>query len=168
MDVGLNNKNTLHKALDNPFMEDVEWIVEATSEEQHQLWSMWHEQHNWEEVSSGQGYRIIELKIKAIVNGKKVKETLPVRINFNYAILDGHKIMFYTSDSLLTHHGYIEAFLITYFQRTHDSYNRWNHVNATNFHNCANYLDTVDVEERSTKYKPDSYEKKYHVFKKIK
>jgi len=36
MDTGLNNTNTLHIALENSYMEDVEWIIEATDEERHQ------------------------------------------------------------------------------------------------------------------------------------
>ena len=167
MDTGLNNKNTLHIALDNPFMEDVEWIVEATSEERHHIWGDYHEKHNWEEVSSGQLYTILQLKVKANVKGKKVKETLPISLDCSYAIIDGHKIMFYTSPSRLTHSGYIEAFLTTYFQRTHDNYTRWNHVDAANFHNCAGYLDTVDEKPRTTVYKPEDYEKKYFVFEPV-
>ena len=167
MDVGFNNTNTLHIKLDEPHLEDVEWIVEATSEERHHLWNKWHEIRNWEQIHSGQIHTLFNLDVKFEKDGKKVKETLPVSVDFSFCILDGHKILFYNCPSLLAHLGYVDAFMSTYFQRTHDNYSRWNHTNATNFHNCANYLDTIDKEVRDTVYKPYS-NKKYHVFKPIK
>jgi len=173
MDVGLNNKNTLHLALDNPYMEDIEWVVEATWDERHNLWKEYHEKRDWKEVGTGQVYTILNLEVTAKSHKgtqedlKNTKEVLPVCIEFSYAIIDGHKICFYTSNSRLVHHGYIEAFLLTYFQRTHDKYTRWNHTDATNFHNCIGYLDTVDKKPRNTIYKPNSYEEKYFMFKKV-
>ena len=154
MDVGFNNTNTLHLALEYDYLEDVEWIVEATSEERHHLWDKWHEKYNWEQVGSGRIITILELEVIYEKGNKKVKETLPVCVDFSFCILNGHKILFYYSPSRLAHLGYIEAFMSTYFQRTHDNYSRWNHTNATNFHNCANYLDTIDIEPRNTTYKP--------------
>jgi hypothetical protein len=158
MDVGLNNRNYLHKKLGNSYLEDVEWIVEATSEERFNLWQDYHNdpKYNWEEVSRGWSYYIIELNING--NGKIKSETLPVYINFSFAIINGHKICFYTSNSLLVHHGYIESFLTTYFQRTHDDYSRWNHTDSANFHNCIGYLEDIDLEPRDTIYeKEDKY-----------
>lgn len=178
MDTGLNNTNTLHLALDNEYLKDVEWIVEASSEEQYQLWkdNKYCEdksiQHEWVEVSHGSGYSILEIQINSVnlFNGEtlNIKELLPVTINFSFAIIDGHKILFYESNSLLTHYGYIEAFLVTYFQRTNDNYTRWNHTNATNFHNCVGHLNRIDVEPRDTAYQIPSNEKEYFVFKQIK
>jgi len=173
MDVGFNNTNTLHLALDEKFFEDVEWIIEATSDEQLNVWKEFHEMHEWKQVPRGMSYTILNLEVFPQVKESKVystkklkKESLPVVIEFSFAIVDGHKIAFYTSNSLLTHNGYIEAFLTTYFQRTHHKYTRWNHANATNAHNCLNYLDAVDVRARKTTYKPYSHLKKYHIFKK--
>lgn len=172
MDTGLNNTNRLHEAIGDEIFKDVEWIVDATSDEQFNLWGEYsHESERnkgveeppryvWEQISRGLWIQICELDIKC----KGVKEKLPVCISFSFAKLNGHKICFYTSDSLVSHHGFIEAFLLTYFQRTHDGYTRWNHVDATNFHNCANYLDTVDAEARDTKYKPEKHAEKYFIF----
>ena len=39
MDVGLNNRNTLGEIA--PELTDVVFLVEATSAEQHNLWSEW-------------------------------------------------------------------------------------------------------------------------------
>ena len=87
-------------------------------------------------------------------------------LEFRYYIINGHKVAFYSSSSMITHRGYIDAFLITYFQRTHDNYSRWNHVDATNFHNCINYLDSIDLKPRDTIYEPTTF-KKYHIFPKL-
>jgi hypothetical protein len=173
MDTGLNNTNKLHLALNYPFMEDVEWIVEASDEERHQLWRDNHDRYKWEDINCGKLYNIVnlEISVQSCMGTKKItkttKEVLPVYISFFFAIINGHKIAFYTSNSRLSHYGYIEAFLITYFQRTHDKYTRWNQTDANNFHNCVCYLDTVDIEHRNTTYKIDKSEKIYHIFKKI-
>ena len=37
MDVGLNNTNRLHQILDCKDLEDVVWLVEATSDERHHI-----------------------------------------------------------------------------------------------------------------------------------
>lgn len=174
MDVGFNNINFLHLTIDGhttECLENIEWIVEANSDERHWLWQENHEDHEWKEHSVGYWHTIMELDLniskKSSIDGKNVRETLPVNISFNFAEIDGHKICFYYSPSLLVHHGYIEAFMCTYFQRTHDNFTRWNHVDAANFHNCINYLDTIDKSPRNTVYTPSADTKKYFVFKPI-
>jgi len=162
MDTGLNNTNTLHLALGNEYLKDVEWIIEATNDDRFQIWKDYHDKMDWKEVSFGWSYMILEMVVKP--KGSVKKETLPVMLEFSFAIVNGHKIAFYTSNSRLVHHGYIEAFLTTYFQRTHQEYTRWNHTNATNAHNCLNYLNDIDKKSRDTKYKPQSGEKMYHIF----
>ena len=214
MDTGLNNTNKLHLALDQPMLADVEWLVEANSNETHQLWSDWserslsnykpvsttddelrellmrvaktlpvedlktirklaevnkrvskidHKRYKWEQVHEGHGFEILRLDVK--LKGKK-KESLLVMIDFRYFIIEGHKIAFYSSESMATHRGYIETFLVTYFQRTHDKYGLWNHTDAQNFHNCINYLDHIDPEPRDTSHKVSRF-KEYHIFPKI-
>ena len=44
MDVGLNNTNKLHLALEEPMLEDVEWLVEANSNETYLLWEKYCDQ----------------------------------------------------------------------------------------------------------------------------
>lgn len=174
MDVGFNNTNTLHLALENEYFKDVEWLIEATSEEKRKICEEYRDKMKWEHVSTGWGYSILELELKA----KKVliphfpekikKETMSVVIDFTFAIVNGHKIAFYTSNAWVVHHLYIEAFLSTYFQRTHDNYSRWNQTDASNAHNCFLYLEDIDKEPRNTTYKPASHEKMYNIFKPIK
>jgi hypothetical protein len=165
MDTGLNNRNTLHLAIDDEYLEDVEWIIEATSKERFQIWKDYHEKMNWEEVNFGLSYEILIMMVKP--KGSEKEEALPVMLELSFAIVNGHKIAFYTSNSRLVHWGYIEAFLITYFQRTHDGYTRWNHTNASNVHNCFGSLDDIDKKPRDAKYKPQSDEKKYHIFEPV-
>lgn len=185
MDVGFNNLNMLHLILDNPILEDIEWIVEATSEEKFNLWKEYSKDsqnnivrspsskeivYDWKQVSEGYGYTIVELETSISKKSpfyKPGKEILPINLDLSFAIINGHKICFYTSNSLLTHHGYIEAFLHTYFQRTHDKYTRWNHTNAANFYNCVGYLETIDKKPRNTEYKPIDREKQWYIFKPI-
>lgn len=166
MGVGFNNKNNLHIALNNEFLKDIEWMIEANSNEVYNLWLEWKDKYNWVQVCTGNSYKLLELDVK--VKGKRKSETLPVYISFTYWIINGHKICFYCSDSLLSHYGYIESFIKTHFQRTHDKYTRWNHTDSRNFHNCINYLDTIDVEPRNTIYKPTAFYKGYHIFNNIK
>jgi hypothetical protein len=159
MDVGLNNKNRLHEALDCEDLKDIVWLVEASSNEQLELWNIYHEKCNWVQLSPGYGFTITSLDV---IDKKGNKEKLPIYISFSFVRINDYKIAFYSSDSLLIHHGYIKAFLLTYFQRTHDNYSRWNHTNATNFHNCIGYLDTLDKEPRDSIYIPDNNE--YYIF----
>lgn len=81
MDVGLNNTNTLHLALGNDYFKDIEWLVEATSEERYQLWKDWREHDentltvDWGEVGLGQTYTILEVEVCA-KRHKAIRKTL--------------------------------------------------------------------------------------------
>jgi hypothetical protein len=156
MDTGLNNTNRLHEIFQNKDFEDIEWLIEANSNEQHQIWEGWHTKLKWEQINPGFSYTIKRLSVEG--------EELPICLCFTFAKVNGRKIAFYECSSLLSHYGYIEVFLKTYFQRTHDNYCRWNQVDAKNAHNCLNYLETIDKEPRDTKYTPQGYMKKYFVF----
>ncbi len=205
MDTGLNNKNTLHLALEEKMLEDVEWLVEANSNEVMELWEKWSTQSmtnfsplyidrkefmksvsnessvieklldlnekvkrvalkrkEWVQINQGHGFTILTLQCS--IPGKRKKEKLPIVVNFRYFVIGGHKVAFYSCDSALNHRFYVEAFLKTYFQRTHDKYSRWNHTDAQNFHNCINYLETIDKDPRDTVYKPDGFMKNYFIF----
>jgi len=75
-------------------------------------------------------------------------------VSFSFAHINGHKVAFYTANNSQTvHHGIVENYMMKYFQRTHDGYTRWNHTDATNFHNCVNSLDDIDESPRKTKFK---------------
>lgn len=177
MDVGLNNKNTLGEI--RPEFKDVVYFVSATSEEQFNIWQDYskesitniepisddfiealpdnfksrveklnnqvkraqHKRVDWVQVSAGFGLTIGSL------------DKRPVVVCFSFAYINGHKICFYEDTSEIVDHKMIEDWLISKFQLTHDGYTRWNHTNATNFHNCVQGLETLDKEPRDTVYK---------------
>lgn len=78
---------------------------------------------------------------------------LPVCIDFSFDIINGKKICFYYCCSRMCDHDMIDNWLIERFQLTHDNYTRWNHTDASNFHNCVNSLDNLDKKPRNTVYK---------------
>ena len=136
MDVGLNNKNMF----DQLELKDIEFLVSANSNEAFTLWSKYNQKVDWEWIYTGFVITIGSL------------DSHPVSIEFLFAIIKGKKVAFYNGCSQVVDHKMIDEWLISRFQRTHDNYSRWNHVNATNFHNCINSLDKLDVEPRNTVY----------------
>lgn len=99
---------------------------------------------SWEEISSGfslcLGYLDEENNDKSVY------------VSFRFAIINGKKVCFYNATSRFVDHEMINKWLITRFQLTHDGYTRWNHSDATNFHNCIQSLDNLDVEPRDSVY----------------
>jgi hypothetical protein len=173
MDVGLNNRNKLGEV--DKDLADIVFLVEATTEERFGLWKDYSkqsqinnipvisdeilalvpelirpkfiEQNNriknaqhptveWEEIARGFGINIGQL------------DNRPIMLEFTFAIINGHKIAFYNICSQVADYKLAEEFLIERFQLTHDGYTRWNHTNATNFHNCISGLDRLDKEPR--------------------
>jgi hypothetical protein len=176
MDVGFNNKNMLGEI--DPAFKDVVFFVDATTEEQFGLWREYskesmtniepisedfiqtlpenfrgrveklnnqvkraqHKRIDWKQVSSGFGLTLGKL------------DDRPICVCFSFAYINGHKICFYEATSQVVDHKLIEKWLKTHFQLTHDGYTRWNHTNATNFHNCVSGLENLDKEPRETVY----------------
>lgn len=177
MDVGLNNKNTLGEI--DPEFKDIVFLVKATSFEQFNIWQEYSKQSisniepiqdrfidilpteparklfgdlnnkvkkfaservEWEQISSG-----FSIKIGNV-------NEMPVNVSFSFAIINGKKICFYEAISRIVDYVMVEDWLIDRFQLTNDNYTRWNHVNASNFHNCINSLDRLDKEVRDTVY----------------
>lgn len=177
MDIGLNNKNTLGEL--NPAFSDVVFMVESNSNEQMHHWTEWstqsmsnikplsedfidtipellrskvkelndkvkkfeHPRVKWEQVMSGFGMQIGSI-------GER-----PITLCFSFAIINGKKVCFYDCTSGIADYVFIEDWLIKHFQLTNDNYNRWNHTNSSNFHNCIHALDRLDKEPRDTVYK---------------
>lgn len=98
------------------------------------------ERADWKQINSG----------FSIVIGHV--DDRPVNVSFMFAIVNGHKICFYDIISQVADHKMVEKWLKTHFQLTHDGYCRWNHTNATNFHNCIQGLEKMDKEPRDTVY----------------
>ncbi len=181
MDIGLNNRSKLHE-IDNRFA-DVVFLVEANSNEVHNLWQQWsgksvesmpikllHEMlRDYRALFSAFPKELLE-KVEDVVNAAhnfvkweqisegflyKIGELAghPIRVNFRFAIINGKKVAFYTGSSRVYDHTMVENWLTSHFQLTHDNYTRWNHVDAQNFHNCVNGLDNLDKEPRDTIYR---------------
>jgi hypothetical protein len=108
----------------------------------------YHSRVTWQQVGSGFYLQI----------GKIDKK--PITVSFSFDFINGKKICFYepTSDAVL--HSLVEEWLVSHFQLTHDGYTRWNHTNATNFHNCVHSLDNLDKLPRDTVYSGDKISKK--------
>jgi hypothetical protein len=145
MDVGLNNKNMF----DEFELKDIDFLVQANSNERFNLWLEYsnsskderkNERVDWKQINTGFMITIGSL------------DSRPVAIEFSFAIIKGKKIAFYTGCSQVVDHKMIDEWLISRFQRTHDNYSRWNHVDAINFHNCINSLEILDIEPRNTVY----------------
>lgn len=136
MDVGLNNQNMF----DQLELKDIDFLVSANSNETFNLWSEYNRKVDWEQINTGFMITIGQL------------DSRPVTIEFSFAIIKRKKVAFYNGCSQVVDHKMIDEWLISRFQRTHDNYSRWNHVNATNFHNCINSLETLDIEPRDTVY----------------
>lgn len=147
MDVGLNNTNRLHLATGIAELEHVKYLVEANTNEQFELWRNKHADDVWVQK---QGYSVKVCDLRVELQGKpESAEVLPVMVSFMLAEINDVLVAFYSSDSLLSHHGYIEEFLSENFQLTHDNYSRWNHTNATNFHTgCLRELDELPRESK--------------------
>jgi hypothetical protein len=177
MDVGLNNRNTLGEI--HPDFADVVFFVESNNNEQMQHWSEYSKDSmsnikslpedfinslpqefktqvkhlndkvkrfertrvDWKQVMSGFGITIGHIK------------KMPVHVSFSFAIINGKKICFYDCTSRMADHTMVEDWLISRFQLTNDGYERWNHTNSSNFHNCVSALDRLDKEPRNTIYK---------------
>jgi len=182
MDVGLNNRNMFEDEdlKDVVFLVDTSWGKDTFS--LWQEWSReYAEKFGYKKIPNIPGKDITHPHLADIDNyiqlhNKKVDEDLshrvdwdslrygislqigtlddrPICIQFTFVRINGHKIAFYEGSSQLVDHKMIEDWLIERFQRTNDGYARWNHVNSTNFHNCVNSLDRMDIKPRNTTYK---------------
>ena len=96
---------------------------------------------DWKQVNSGFMLTIGHIK------------KMPVCVEFSFAFINGKKICFYNCSSRVADHTMIKDWLIERFQLTNDGYTRWNHTDSSNFHNCVNSLDNIDVKPRRTVYK---------------
>lgn len=125
-------------------LKDTPSMFQMVSQLNDKIKNEYHHRVKWEEISKGLMISIGNIKIE--------EEMFPVNIVFSFSIINGKKVCFYDCCSRIVDHTMVENWLIERFQLTHDSYTRWNHVDAANFHNCINSLDNIDKEPRDTKY----------------
>jgi hypothetical protein len=119
---------------DKKLFDGVEYCIQASHDEHHMLWERWHYRadttrsyvKNWEQVSLGHW-----LTIGSVDNR-------PICVSVQYAILNGHKVMFYEGTSQLVDYKMIEDWLERYFDRCN------HHCNAANFHHCMEAVGCYD------------------------
>lgn len=126
---------------DERLFEDVVFLVEANSYEQHSLWADFHyEPHknhphitDWQEISLGHMICIGEIKKR------------PICVTIHYAIINGKKIGFYDGVSALVDHSMINEWLdYWFFDKREWEQGRKPHCDAMNFHNCLRALREMD------------------------
>jgi hypothetical protein len=124
-------KNFIKNERDAELFKDVEYLIEASSFEQFQLWknhgngSDSNEQpiKNWTEDLRGQ-----------IITIGKI-EDYPICVSISYAILNGHKVLFYNGCSLIVDHEMIDEWLQHCASHIICD-GRWAHCNPMNFGHC--------------------------------
>lgn len=117
--------------------KDVCYLVEATSEEHHNLWINWHYRpiYNpvpWQQISKGHLLTIGEFHKR------------PISVLIDYAIIDGKKVMFYTGYSELVDHKMISKWIDKYSPIVRKNTAKqivW--TNSTNFSHCITDLKNM-------------------------
>lgn len=105
-----------------------EYVVEATHEEQFQVWLRTPESVTW---NQGHGWLVT---VGHVLVGPDVDhlERMPVTVSVIWNLIDGHLIAFYEAESLVVDHRMVEKYIRG---------NCSKHTNATNFHHCAHDLN---------------------------
>jgi hypothetical protein len=118
------------KDLDKRFME-TEYVVAASGFEKLALWNENREKYKWiEDWKQDSPGLLLEV---GRFGG------LPVTVCFFWDFLDGHRVMFYESTSLVTHQGIVEQWLKKYCN-PYTMEPRRAHCNAMNFSHCIHAL----------------------------
>lgn len=131
---------------------DVEFFVEATSQERFYLWCQNEDykksedkQDNhlkWESDSSGVGYQVGMVKVK--------KEKFPVVVTFTFATIEGTLVCFYECNSRCVDWTQIEEFLEDYFPLKYDNGTRRAKTNCSNFHHCVGFVEARKKEREKS------------------
>lgn len=104
-------------------VEDVEYLVEADSRAELDLWSKYHRSTKWDENHVG---LMQQVGTARGVNGKK----MPVCVHVRFAKINGHVIAFYEGTSAVVDHDAIEEWVKKRYKHAKGQ------TNATNFHNA--------------------------------
>lgn len=120
-------------AEDAELFKDVEFVIEATSTEQHYLWcendrNEYNRKVTWVEVSMGHAIPIGSL------DGR------PVNVSLSYAVLNGVRVMFYYGVSQVVDHKMIEEWLRYHTENLRYGGGRWSRCDAMNFAHCLQYV----------------------------
>lgn len=129
---------------DKALFKDVEFLVEATYNEQHHFWVDYHykprtdsvEVKSWECEGRGHMIEIGEL------------DKRPICVSIFYGKLNGKRVMFYEGCSQVVDHKMIEDWLQHYTLKTirWDNGHRWAHCDSSNFHHCLEHVKATRVQ----------------------
>jgi hypothetical protein len=100
------------------------YMVEATHEESFMLWQEWHQVLRWEQDNRG-----------CLTTVGKFGD-MPVNVTVFWYIIEGKRVGFYSSDSMVTHHKMVEEWVQKTFPQCFKEDGRWKHTNAGNFGHC--------------------------------
>jgi len=128
------NKMTNDEKLERAF-----FFVEADSYAQFKLWQECRDDYkDVKMIQDGCGF-IREIGLLYRKKGKRY-HSFPVMISFNFAIIKGVYVCFYTSESHLTDWKMVEKFIGKHAGQ-YDSASRRAMTNAHNFHHCVSYCE---------------------------
>lgn len=115
---------------------DVQFIVEATFEEKFQLWMKWNDLCDWKDDNRGGSYLVGYLDTGS-------DGALPVWVTCWWATINGVRILFYESTSLVSHYGWLQDFVVEASQKPTWDCTRLAHANTTNFHHAVQHIEEV-------------------------
>lgn len=104
-----------------------EFLVEATSCEQLDLWVKFHNELPWEQINPGWLVQV------------GVLDNMPISISLNWCRIRGHLICFWEATSQVVDHRQIDAWFAKHYKQTYGG-GRPTTCNAMNFHLCRNHI----------------------------
>ena len=114
----------------DPRFTEVQFLIEATRNEQITLWERWHKTWEWKEDLQGICHQV------GFLNDGT--ENRPVMIEFTFAHLNGVRVLFYECPSMVCHWDWLRD----YAEKACP--NSKGHCNADNFHQCTRHVDRVN------------------------
>jgi len=112
-------------------LDEVVFVVEATSYEHQALWLRYHKRLDWEQISEGRGHNIGE------IGGR------PIWVSLQYAKLDGFYVLFWYTTSPVADTLQMEKWLDEHCNPTWDNGRRRARTDANNFHHVLNHLNAL-------------------------
>lgn len=122
-------------------VEATEFVVEATRNEQFMLWQQHRHEVQWDQDHFGFGPQIGEL------DGR------PICMSLSWAVLNGHRIMFYEAISQVTDSEQVDAWLKANCNPTWQDGKRRAHADAANFHLVLEFVGALPPEDPERAYK---------------
>lgn len=120
----------------DPRFQDTQFVVEATHTEMSQLWARYERRSTWVQDMRGFFQTVGEIRVDG--------EMMPVCVSGFWYTINGVRVLFYESTSLVTHNGWVEEWVMEACGNPkHDFGTRISHVDAGNFHNCLHEIERI-------------------------